>query len=76
METIGNVVVGKPHVKPEAPAHTRGVREGNVRKRVIFERGIKHTGPLTAHPSARRSTGINARARQPIDPRMPVLTPP
>jgi hypothetical protein len=27
-------------------------------------------------PDPRRSTGVNPRAHKPIDPRMPILTPP
>jgi hypothetical protein len=75
METIGNIVVGKPEVKPDTPSHTAGVREGNKRKVVIPEPGTHHVHPLKAQASARRSTGINAKGRQPIDPRMPLLFP-
>lgn len=62
--------VGKPDVKPDAPAHTKGVKEGNE-------------GPYESQPghlpdgraTAERSTGINPSARNPIDPRMPNLSP-
>jgi hypothetical protein len=73
MET--RIIVGKPDVKPSAPSHTRGVREGNNRRLIMREPGIKPNGKLTAHATPRRSTGINAKAHQPIDPRMPILTP-
>jgi hypothetical protein len=73
MET--NITVGKPDVKPSAPSHTRGVREGNSPRMLMHEPGIKPNGNMTAHATMRRSTGINARAHRPIDPRMPTLTP-
>jgi hypothetical protein len=75
METIGNIVVGKPDVKPSTPSHTFGVREGNKRTVVIREPGHEHRGPREAKAGARRSTGINPEAHRPIDPRMPILTP-
>jgi hypothetical protein len=75
METIGNIVVGKPDVKPSTPSHTFGVREGNKRSVVIREPGHEHRG-RSAEAGLRRSTGINAEAHRPIDPRMPLLTPP
>jgi hypothetical protein len=68
METIGNIQVGKPAVGQTTPSHTRGVRAGNEHKMAIPESGISRA-------SARRSTGINARDREPIDPRMPRLSP-
>jgi hypothetical protein len=61
--TVANVRVGKPETKPDAPSHTRGVREGNDPPRRKREVG------------ARRSTGIRAEVHGPIDPRMPVLSP-
>jgi hypothetical protein len=76
MNTVDNLVVGKPDVKPSAPAHSPGVREGNHRKSIIREPGIKRAGRFMAQATMRRSTGINAKAHQPIDPRMPNLTPP
>jgi hypothetical protein len=75
METSGNIVVGKPDVEPSAPSHTMGVREGNKRKSMIREPGVKRAGRFMAQATVRRSTGVNAKAHQPIDPRMPVLTP-
>lgn len=65
VQRIANVLVGKPDTTMSKSSHVPGVREGN--------RG----GAMAARPMAagRRSTGINARDREPIDPRMPVLTP-
>ena len=61
---------GKPRAKQDDPAHIVGVREGNK-------------GPYDGQPghlpdgraTARRSTGVNARAQEVIDPRMPSLPP-
>lgn len=75
METTDNLVVGKPDVSPSTPSHTMGVREGNMRKSLIREPGIKRAGRFMAQATVRRSTGINAEAHRPIDPRMPILTP-
>lgn len=75
METIGNITVGKPDVKPSASSHSFGVREGNARRHMIREPGIKRVGRFMASATERRSTGINPRARRPVDPRMPLLTP-
>ncbi len=52
-----------------------GVREGNKRKSMMREPGIKRAGRFMAEATVRRSTGVNAKAHQPIDPRMPILTP-
>jgi hypothetical protein len=73
MEISGNIVVGNPDVEPSAASHTSGVREGNWRKSMIHELAEKRH--FLARATPRRSTGINPRAEQPIDPRMPVLTP-
>jgi hypothetical protein len=69
---IYNVRVGKPDVDPDAPAHTPGVREGNEPGGYQSQGGHRKDGTSTAE----RSTGINAKVRNPIDPRMPNLSPP
>lgn len=80
--TIANIRVGKPDVKPTAPSHVRGVREGNSiyateREREIasFKAPDAASRRKSAVASARRSTGINDSAKNPIDPRMPKLSP-
>jgi len=80
--TIANIRVGKPDVEPTAPSHVRGVREGNSihateRQRELDSSRAKGTAARrqSATASARRSTGINDRAKNPIDPRMPKLSP-
>jgi hypothetical protein len=75
-KTIANVRVGKPQTKPSAPSHTAGVKRGNARGNSDKEPGIKTARDrLSARATARRSTSINPEARNPIDPRMPNLSP-
>jgi hypothetical protein len=63
--------VGKPDVKPDAPAHTPGVKQGN------HGPNEKNKGHLVdGRSTAKRSTGVNPRHHEPIDPRMPNLSPP
>ena len=70
---IANVTVGAALTHPAAPSHTVGIKEGNrVREQV---RGLVPIDALTARGTAERSTGINARRRNPIDPRSPNLSP-
>jgi hypothetical protein len=65
------IKVGKPDTKPDYPRHLFGVKEGNK-------------GPNEGQPghlkdgrsTARRSTGISPKKHEPIDPRMPNLSPP
>lgn len=71
---IRNVRVGKPHVKPWAPSHVPGVKEGNAVGSLAREPGMESDGEIT-RGTARRSTGINPEHRDPIDPRMPNLSP-
>ena len=64
--------MGKPDVKPDAPARTRpgshrATRAGNYEK----QGGHEPDGRSTA----KRSTGVNPDAMEPIDPSMPNLSP-
>jgi hypothetical protein len=68
---MGSMRVGKPHVRPDKPAHTRGVTEGNSTRH--YERAAGHLPD--GRSTARRSTGIHPRARNPILPGMPNLSP-
>ena len=63
--------VGKPDVDPDAPAHRAGVRQGNQTGSYESMKGHHPDGRSTA----KRSTGINAKEAEPIDPRMPNLSP-
>lgn len=69
-----NVRVGQPDTAQDAPTHVRGVHEGNAEGNLEKEKGIIQRG-RGARATAERSTGINAEARNPIDPRMPNLPP-
>lgn len=71
MKIIGNLKVGKPDTDPSKPSHTQGTRMGNEAGAYEKEPGHLPDGKSTA----RRSTGINPEARDPIDPRMPNLSP-
>jgi hypothetical protein len=75
MPIISNIRVGKPDTSPSTPSHTKGVKEGNAPGSINREAGIYHDGTMTKG-TARRSTGIAAENRNPIDPHMPNLMPP
>jgi hypothetical protein len=57
--------------KPDTPSHTKGVAQGNSRGNYDKMSGHKPDGRSTAA----RSTGINTKGAEPIDPRMPNLSP-
>jgi hypothetical protein len=59
------------HPAPDAPAHIKGVKQGNARGNYERQAGWTPDGRATAEAS----TGINAKARNPIDPRMPNIPP-
>jgi hypothetical protein len=63
--------VGRPDVKPSMPAHTKGVGQGNRPGNYEKQPGHLSNGRSTAA----RSTGINAKERDPIMPDMPNLSP-
>ena len=67
-----NLTTGTPDVAPDAPAHTPGIKQGNSRGNYESMSGHNPDGTSTAE----RSTGVNSGARNPIDPRMPNLSPP
>jgi hypothetical protein len=58
-------------VKPDAPSHVAGIPQGNSKGNYEKMPGHKPDGTSTAQ----RSTGINAANEEPIDPRMPNLSP-
>jgi len=68
---MANLRVGKPAVKHDTPAHTPGINQGNSKGNYEKQVGHLPNGKSTAE----RSTGVNAKARNPIDPRMPNLSP-
>jgi hypothetical protein len=75
---FANLRVGKRQGWPTMPSHVRGVRQGNAPGNIEREAGILQDPKdrRFARGTAERSTGINAKARNPIDPRMPNLSPP
>ena len=69
---ISGIRVGPPDVSQATPGHVPGVRTGN--KPGSFEKEPGHLPD--GRSTARRSTGINPKDRDPILPEMPNLTPP
>jgi len=65
---MAGIRVGSPDVRPDASSHTKGVEQGNRRRR---QRGLHRDGTA----DARRSTGIRWRQREPILSIMPNLPP-
>ena len=55
----------------DMPAHTPGIKSGNSKLPDARQSGHLADGRRTSEAS----TGVNADARRPIDPRMPNLTP-
>jgi hypothetical protein len=68
---MARIKLGKPEVKSDTPAHTPGIKQGNSRGNYERQAGHKPDGTSTAA----RSTGVNPKAREPIDPSMPNLSP-
>jgi len=62
---------GKKAPKPDDPSHVKGIKSGNSTGNYDRQAGHNPDGTSTAE----RSTGINAGAENPIDPRMPNLSP-
>ncbi len=62
---------GKPDVKQDAPSHVSGIKQGNAIGN--YEKNLGHNPDGTS--TARRSTGINPKDAEPIDPAMPNLSP-
>jgi hypothetical protein len=68
---MGDIRIGKPDTKPDAPAHTPGINQGNARGNYEKQEGHLPDG----RSQARRSTGVNPDFMEPIDPSMPNLSP-
>jgi hypothetical protein len=66
-----NVRIGTPDTAPDAPAHVPGTSQGNSRGNYEKQPGHLPDGRSTAA----RSTGINPKGHEPIDPSMPNLSP-
>ena len=61
----------KENPPQDLPSHTPGIKSGNSKGNYEKQAGHRPDGRSTAA----RSTGVNAKARDPIDPRMPNLSP-
>ena len=68
---MGEIRVGQADASPDDPAHTPGVDQGNSTGNYESQAGHNRDGTSTAE----RSTGVGAAKRNPIDPRMPNLSP-
>jgi hypothetical protein len=66
-----NINLGKPQVTADLPAHTPGIQQGNATG--SYEKMAGHNPDGTS--TAERSTGINPKTHDPIDPSMPNLSP-
>ena len=66
-----NINLGKPQVTADLPAHTPGIQQGNATG--SYEKMPGHNPDGTS--TAERSTGINPKTHNPIDPSMPNLSP-
>ena len=62
--------MARQHTTPDKPSHTPGTHRGEE-----WVRHQKEPGRETETATARYSTSINAKDRDPIDPRMPHLPP-
>jgi hypothetical protein len=62
---------GKADIDTQSLGHTPGVRQGNSRGNYEKMDGHLPDGRATSE----RSTGINPKAANPIDPRMPNISP-
>jgi hypothetical protein len=67
---MADIRVGKPDTRPDISAHTAGIKQGNKGPNES-QAGHNPDGTSTAE----RSTGINPKMRDPIDPSMPNLSP-
>lgn len=68
---MGRIRVGKPDVRPDAPTHVPGVRQGNEPEGYAKQMGHHRDGTA----DARRSTGVAPKRRNAILKTMPNLPP-
>jgi hypothetical protein len=68
---MAKIRTGDQAVPADKPAHVAGVFQGNAKGNYAKNAGWLPDGRATAE----RSTGVNAKGRNPIDPRMPNLPP-
>jgi hypothetical protein len=68
---VAKIKLGLPRVTPDMPSHVAGINQGNASGN--YEKMSGHNPDGTS--TATRSTGINPKAHEPIDPSMPNLSP-
>jgi hypothetical protein len=68
---MADVKAGKADVDVTKMGHTPGIKQGNATGNYEKQPGHLPDGRRTAESS----TGVNAKARNPIDPSMPNLSP-
>lgn len=68
---MGNLNLGKQDVSPDMPSHVQGIKQGNAKGNYDKMPGHNRDGTSTAA----RSTGVNPKMHEPIDPSMPNLSP-
>jgi hypothetical protein len=69
--TMAQIRLGKADAQQHDPTHVKGIRQGNAKGNYEQQAGFLPDGRRTAAAS----TGVNPKARDPIDPRMPNLPP-
>ncbi len=68
---MAEIRTGRSDIDTGALGHIRGVKQGNSKGNYESQAGHRPDGSRTAEAS----TGVNAEAHNPIDPRMPNLSP-
>lgn len=66
-----DVSTGKADVSADLPSHTKGVNQGNATGN--YEKQVGHNPDGTS--TAERSTGVDPKSKNPIDPSMPNISP-
>ncbi len=66
-----DVTTGKADVSADKPSHVKGVKQGNSTGNYEKQAGHNPDGTSTAE----RSTGVDPKSKNPIDPSMPNLSP-
>ena len=74
MKAKRHLRLGDPDTDLTAPSHVAGVPEGNRPGGAKRSSGLRFTDGI-ATATARRSTGVGAEDREPVDPNSPRLTP-
>lgn len=68
---MAGIRLGKAEVTSDLPAHTPGIKMGNAKGN--YDKMVGHHPDGTS--TAERSTGVNPKHANPIDPSMPNLSP-